>query len=291
MDYLTILEKAVVFIENNLKEDIKVEEVAGETGYSYYHFHRIFEAVLGETVGNYMRSRRLKRASDELIYTDRRILDIAVDYQFESQEAFNRAFKKTYKVTPGTYRKNRIDKVIGNQNKLTAIHLKHLHEGVTIQPDIRQIEEKMLTGIRYTNTLNKNKAAEVWRIFNTRIKEIKNCVPGVRGYGVCEVQPDFDLNKFSETTEFSHFIGVETYSFQDIPQGMTTKTLAGGKYAVFTHKGKLDTLQMTYDYIWGTWVLCSGFEIELRDDFDFYDERFLGADNELSEFDIYIPVK
>ena len=104
MNYLEQLEKAVIFIENNLSEDIRVDEAAGAAGYSYYHFHRIFEALLGETAGNYIRSRRLRRAADELLYTDKRILDIAVYYRFESQEAFSRSFKKAFKVSPGTYR-------------------------------------------------------------------------------------------------------------------------------------------------------------------------------------------
>jgi AraC family transcriptional regulator len=52
------------------------DEVADAAGYSYYHFHRIFEAALGETVGNYIRSRRLCRAAGELLYTDKKILDM-----------------------------------------------------------------------------------------------------------------------------------------------------------------------------------------------------------------------
>jgi AraC family transcriptional regulator len=291
MNYLEQLEKAVIFIENNLNEDIKVDMVAGVAGYSYYHFHRIFEVVLGETVGNYIRSRRIVRAANDLLYTDKRILDIAVHYQFDSQEAFNRAFKRVYKVSPGTYRKNRIDAIIGSKKELTAIHLKHLHEGVTIQPFIRQLGEVRLIGIRGKTTLCKNRIPEMWRTFNSRIEEIKSRIDGVRGYGVCEVDPEFDINKFNENTETSQFIGAEVNSFDEMPQGMVSKTLGGGKYAVFTHKGKINTLQMTYDYIWGTWVLCSGFEIDQRDDFEFYNERFLGPDNDLSELDIYIPVK
>lgn len=58
-----------IFIENNLNEDIKAEEVAGVADYSYVHFYRIFETVLGETVGNYIRSRRLKRAANDLLCT------------------------------------------------------------------------------------------------------------------------------------------------------------------------------------------------------------------------------
>ena len=291
MNYLEQLEKAVIFIENNLNEDIKVEEVAGIAGYSYYHFHRIFEAAIGETVGNYIRLRRLKRAANELLYSDKRIIDIAVSYQFDSQEAFNRAFKKVYKSSPGTYRKNRIDAFVGGKKELTTIRLKHLHEGVTIQPDIRNIDEIKLIGIRGRTSLHKNKIPEMWRNFNSRVEEIPNRTGGVRGYGICEVDPDFDLSKFDQNTESSHFIGAEVISVEKVPQGMISKILCGGKYAVFTHKGRMNTLQMTYEYIWGTWVLCSGFEIDQRDDFEFYDERFLGPENDLSEFDIFIPVK
>ncbi len=291
MNYLGYLENAVIFIENHLNEDIRVEEAAGAAGYSYYHFHRIFEAVLGETAGNYIRSRRLKRAADDLLYTDKRILDIALDYQFDSQEAFNRAFKKAFKVSPGIYRKNRIDTIVGRKKELTPIKLHHLSEGITIQPLIRQMDPVGLVGLRGKSSLSKNNLPDLWKVFRSRVEEIQNRKAGVNGYGVCEVDPQFDLNQFDENTESSHFIGAEVVSVADVPEGMSLKTLSGGKYAVFTHKGKLNTLHMTYDYIWGTWVLCSGYEIDLRDDFEFYDERFLGPDSDLSEFDIYIPVK
>ena len=291
MNYLEQLEKAIIFIENHLEDKIKTEDAAIKSGYSYYHFHRIFEAVLGETVGSYIRGRRLGRAASELLYSDKRILDIAMTYQFESQEAFSRAFKKVYKVSPGVYRKNRIDTIIGSKKELTPISLRHLQEHVTIQPVIKQLDEILLVGMRGKTTLKKNKIPELWSIFNSRIHEIENRTSGIRGYGVCEADPNFDINTFNEDTVTTQFVGVEVSSACDMPIGMVLKVLQGGNYAVFTHKGKLDTLQITYDYIWGTWVLCSALEIELRDDFEFYDERFLGPDNMLSELDIYIPIK
>lgn len=291
MNYIEQLEKAVIFIENNLHEDLKTHEAAGAAGYSYYHFHRIFEAVLGETVGSYIRSRRLCRAAGDLLYTDKRILDIAVYYQFDSQEAFSRAFKKAYKVSPGVYRKNRIDAIIGSKKELNPLRLKHLSDGMTIQPTVREIGPVMLIGLRGSSSLSNNKLLSMWQTFNARVSEIRNLTAGMRGYGVCEADPGFDLSLFDESTESSHFIGAEVISLAEVPEGMETKTLTGGKYAVFTHKGKLGALSMTYDYIWGTWVICSGYEIDLRDDFEFYDERFLGPDQDASEFDIYIPIK
>lgn len=71
---------------------------------------------------------------------------------------------------------------------------------------------------------------------------------------------------------------------------MVAKTLAGGKYAVFTHSGSVEFLRMTYQYIWGTWIICSKYEVDLRDDFEYYDERFLGPNNDMSQFNItWIP--
>lgn len=57
------------------------------------------------------------------------------------------------------------------------------------------------------------------------------------------VSPDFDTTRFDEDTPSTHFIGAEVYSFDGLPEGMTAKTLRGGGYAVFTHKGKVDALK------------------------------------------------
>lgn len=291
MDYLKHLEKAIIFIENNLLESIKVEEVAGIAGYSYYHFHRIFEAVVGETVGNYLRLRRLTKAAHDLLYTEQRILDIALCYQFESQEAFNRAFKKVFKVTPGIYRKNRIEVIFGEKKPLSFAKLQHLKQKVTLQPQIKEIGELLIVGIRSTTTLRKNRIPEMWAQFKHRIEEIPHRVLPLKAYGICEVDPEYYMSKFNEDTEFSEFVGVEVREVDSLPPEMTVKSLTGGRYAVFTHRGKLDTLAITYHYIFGTWLPCSKYQLDLRDDFEFYDERFLGLDNEQSEMDIYIPIK
>ncbi len=290
MDYLQQLEKAVVFIEDNLDEEIRVEDVAAIVGYSYYHFQRVFAAVLGESIGDYIRTRRLNRAASDLIYTDKRILDIAMKYRFESQESFNRAFKKVYRFSPGVYRKNRIDTIIGSRKELTAGHLRHICEGVTLKPVICLLDEKRLAGIRFQTSLNKNALTEAWKRFNSLSAEYSLMGNGPR-YGICEATPEFDFTKFEENTVSTHFIGTEVHSFEGLPEEVSTKTLVSGRYAVFTHRGKVAALKITYDYIWGTWLLCSGMELDNRDDFELYDERFLGADNDLNEIEIYIPVK
>ena len=124
-----------------------------------------------------------------------------------------------------------------------------------------------------------------------RMEEINTRAENSAAYGICEVNADFETARFEADTESTCFIGAEVTSFAGVPEGMVTKTLKGGAYAVFTHTGKVETLKMTYDYIWGTWLLCAGVELDNRDDFERYDGRFLGADNELSQIDICIPIK
>ena len=79
-------------------------------------------------------------------------------------------------------------------------------------------------------------------------------------------------------------------SLDDIPDGMVGRTVPEGSYAVFTHVGRLDTLGRTMNYIYGSWVPNSGYELRPGPDLELYDDRFDPA-SETSEMDIYIPVK
>ncbi|OXS61601.1 AraC family transcriptional regulator [Cohnella sp. CIP 111063] len=97
--------KVVGWIEERLAENIALEDAARLVAVSKYHFHRVFHAHIGMPFAEYVRQRRLANAAGELVVTDRRILDIAFDYAFESQAAFARAFKRTYRMSPGQYRR------------------------------------------------------------------------------------------------------------------------------------------------------------------------------------------
>ncbi|WP_044642785.1 helix-turn-helix domain-containing protein [Risungbinella massiliensis] len=105
MNYEWMTQKTIHWIESHLHEEISMEEIADVAGFSKYHFHRIFQTTVGMSVTTYIRMRRLANAAGALLHTKERIIDIALYYQFESQEAFTRAFKKMYNLPPGQYRK------------------------------------------------------------------------------------------------------------------------------------------------------------------------------------------
>lgn len=116
MRYESIIRGTISWMEKHLHEPITAEAVADFAGFSKYHFHRIFQNAVGMSFSEYIRIRRLTNAAIALLYQDKRIIDIAFYYQFESQEAFTRAFKKIYKLPPGRYR-TLMRKIISEQEE------------------------------------------------------------------------------------------------------------------------------------------------------------------------------
>ena len=90
---------------------------------------------------------------------------------------------------------------------------------------------------------------------------------------------------------FTEVAGAEVYAFDGLSTPFVAKVLYGGRYAVFTHRGTLRMLPKTFDYIFGTWLLTTKEELDRREDFELYDERFLGYDHADSEMDLYIPIR
>lgn len=98
------IQDALNYIEKNLCEELSLDEIAAAAGFSKFYFHRVFQSETGMPVYDYIRKRRLAGAAVLLRTTGISILDIAVAFCFESQEAFTRAFKRVYHLPPGRYR-------------------------------------------------------------------------------------------------------------------------------------------------------------------------------------------
>ncbi len=106
MDHKLQIKKSMDYIEKHLCENIKLDEIAKQSHFSQFHFHRLFRKVVGTSVMKYVRKRRLSEAAIELVETDEKITSIAFKYQFSAEESFSRAFKRFYGTSPRDYRNN-----------------------------------------------------------------------------------------------------------------------------------------------------------------------------------------
>lgn len=105
MNQVSIISDLIVWIEKNLEQPLSIDHVAQKSGYSKWHLQRMFKEVTGQVLGTYIRHRRLTYAALALRMTSKPILDIAMQYRFDSQQTFTRSFKKQFNETPASYRR------------------------------------------------------------------------------------------------------------------------------------------------------------------------------------------
>jgi AraC family transcriptional regulator len=104
-DKINAVQKMQDFINNNINEPISLYMLAEAAGYSPWHASKIFKQLTGKTPLEYIRSLRLSRAAVRLRDENTRIIDVALDFAFDSHEGFTRAFSEKFGMTPMEYRK------------------------------------------------------------------------------------------------------------------------------------------------------------------------------------------
>lgn len=107
MEKIQILIEALEYIDNNLTESINTEEIANYLYCSKSTIEKLFKYVNNMTIRDYIIRRRMSKAAIELTtYPERTILDIGIQYGYGSNEAFTRAFRSIWQVSPSEFRKN-----------------------------------------------------------------------------------------------------------------------------------------------------------------------------------------
>ncbi|MBL4688776.1 MAG: AraC family transcriptional regulator [Nannocystaceae bacterium] len=288
MSYLTHIQRGVDQIEEHLDDELSLAEVASHAGISQWHFQRIFRALTGETLKTYIRSRRMARALDRLLSTDLRILDIAVAARFESQEAFSRAFKKAFSMTPTQYRQLGRENLFPRKVQFDRQYLEHINQNISQDPQMTKRPRMRLVGMKtrfYGVDSEKNNIASkippLWAEFTPRVLEIPHLVAGT-GYGVIRTtSSDSDL--------LEYVAAVEVTDVGEAPPGMVALELEAETYAVFDHRGDPDQLDLTVNYIYSTWLTQSGKWHTQGADLEIYGPDYLQGSTE-SKMQYAIPI-
>jgi AraC family transcriptional regulator len=280
-------QRGIDFVEGHLFEPFTLDDVASAAALSTYHFARTFRVLMGETVMDYARRRRLTLAAVRLVAEDVRLIDLALDSKFESQEAFARAFKRQFHQTPGDFRKNGTRLMANTLNAPDLSQLVHTKKKISMEPKLVETEEFKVIGMMANfNDDTKKGIPDLWSAFGPRMGEVSTRIEGTT-YGVC-------FPTALDQENFDYMAAVPVENFDKIPDGMVARTIPAHKFAVFTHKTGDDTmhndLQKSVQYIWGTWLPNSGYEHAKVPDFELYDSR-MDPMTGSGEFDLYLPVK
>jgi AraC family transcriptional regulator len=282
-----IILKSVQYIEENLKEEISVLDMAKSVYYSLYHFIRLFQSVTGFSPGAYLQQRRLSEALKELNNTDKKIIEIAIDYQFNSHEAFTRAFKKQFGINPRQIRNGFSHSNLPFVNPINADYLYQSEKVRNKPPKVLELPRIILSGISFFLADN-SKVTDLsgqWGQFMQEVHTIKN-----------RLQPEkfYQVQYWSETQDLSglyFFIGVEVSDINEVQPQFVLKIIPGSRYLQFIHKGLANKVGYTYKYIYNQFLPETDYKLTKPFNFEFYGEKCLGPRNPESESEIYIPIE
>lgn len=268
MKYDDRIQHSVDYIDEHLMEELDLTVIAAQSGYSLSHFHKVFQATTGFSIKEFVRNKRLARAGRELVYTQRRILDIALDCRFDSQAVFTRAFTSLYGISPGEFRRTRKTSVeaFDRMNTLALRFEERSRRNIlpfSVQAEIIERGPIHLVGMEIITSVAENVETlcipRFWQEnFVPRLPEIPSMVSTNTTIAYEVTDP---LNN-----KLLHMACVEVNPPQ-APPGMLVRSLVPGHYAAFTPQRMLDPLEYSQlvRFIYGEWFPISGCEV--RDDF------------------------
>lgn len=139
-------QKLVNYIEDNIAEDIDITTIAKSFGISPWYLQHSFKALVGDTLGGYVRGRKMNQAIELMENTSLDLIDVAIRVGFSSHEAFTRAFQKQFGMTPSKYRKDRPKILLQAKPTLSEDLVEHLKDTLDTAPKIYERSSTKILG-------------------------------------------------------------------------------------------------------------------------------------------------
>ena len=286
--------------KNIRMENIRIDELARAVNYSTWHFSRVFLALTGTPVMAYVARRKLAHALYDLS-RGKRVIDVAMDYGFETHAGFTRAFRKCYGCPPSLYHLH----VAAQPPERATIESvkKMMHGGIAMQVRIREIPPFAVAGVTSRHALpNVKRSADIPAYWNTlkvdcgeHLTRVYDAFEPARHgeYALC-FEVDEDMG------EFTYLLGVAFDDGTDeanLEPDMRKAEIPGGLYAVFaTPKAPSEQYPQSIADTWAEiltrWLPASPYEYDdARLGFEAYDERdHAWLHDGMAQMDIYVPI-
>jgi AraC family transcriptional regulator len=271
--------RALWFIESHFAQEITLDDVAAVAGVSRYHLSRTFSLGTGSGLMAYVRGRRLSEAAKALAGGAPDILSVALEWGYGSHEAFTRAFREQFDLTPDAVRAR------GTVTHLPLLEALRMDDSMLTPLDPPRIVEHsglLIAGLneRYDHTASASIPSQ-WQRFTPHIDHVPGQV-GHTAYGV--------VHNSDDTGHADYLTGVEVKDFSTVPGEFSRLKIPPQRYAVFTHKDHISSIRRTWFSIWNKGLPEAGLEATGGPEFERYDERFDGRTGN-GEVEIWIPIR
>ncbi len=246
-DHRERLNRVLVYIQNNIDRPLSLAPLAAVANFSPFHFHRIFSAYIGESLHEHIRRVRLEKAAQKLALSEGPITEIALAAGYETPAAFTKAFKQLFGKNPTEFTKLKQRDPSAMRSRVPAGR-----RGNIVRPEIRALSPQKVLFVRKTGPYA-TAAAEAWSALMSYAYSHRMISKETKAIGISHDSPGITPE---EKIRYDACITVKD-PFK--PEGeFGVQTIAGGRYAVFLHKGPYKNFTKTYDYIMARWYPESG---------------------------------
>ena len=299
VEYIRRIHKVQDYIEAHLNRGMTLEELAYEAGFSKYHFSRIFQGIVQETLAHYVNRIRMEQALFLLAYRqDKNMTDIAYEMGFTDSAVFSRAFKNYYGMSPREYRTtyiklNKQPFVLSNyktNGKARENRVNKIKGEVTIE----NLQEKQAIYVRHMGTYD-SLAQEYSKLMNTLWKyaDKHNLIVEGQNWVLAMYH---DNPEFGEETQFRTSLCITIPNVNSVEEeGIVEQmTIEGGIYAVGHFRIKPDEYVDIWDYMYEKWLMCSEYLPRNACPFEVYRKVPQQANPNgecFHEVDIYVPIE
>jgi len=291
------LEKALLYIEQNIEEKISSDEIAQHAMLSTFHFQRLFGAYLGESVSQYVLHRRLELAAKSLLEQPLLgILDIALKSGFETHSAFSRAFRQHFHVSPREFR-SQPERLRTSPDKSRPFLNTATAKNAASNKTAPKIELKTLPTLHYhysttSGTVNGTFLSDVLPEVFVEFRRLSR-EPQLNGLASAFPASPQTLNDAHALVHYGALFYEPSFSNKPRAYLATphTEQIAAGLWAVFEHIGHYDYLYQTWSYALRSWLPNSGYYLREALPFEMY---LTSPDNTPPKnwiTHIYLPIK
>ena len=279
-DHRERINKVLLCLQENAGASFSVEQLARIACFSPFHFHRLFLAYVGEPLSAHVRRLRLERAALRLRTSRASVTEIALDTGYETSAAFNKAFQRHFQVSPTAFRRS------PSISFKTAPKLKPVSRvPIDMKPEIIERTEQQAIFVRRTGAY-KESAGAAWEAVCHYAYSHRLVKPGREFIGISHDDPQITAQ------EKLRYDACITVSQPVKPEGeVGVQKIAGGRYAMFLHKGPYENLLGTYKFIFSEWFPGSGEELRDVPSFEVYLNSPPRTRPENLRTEIYIPLK
>lgn len=278
MEYFGRVKEALKYVDAHLDEDIGCERIAGVFHFSPYYFHRMFSAVVGKTIAEHIRSRRLEKACMLIAETEKTILEICLECGFDSPQAFSRSFKNAYKIPPSVYRKRGYRPNPVSVDDMIIKFTNRLRGGIVLNPKIIKKDALIIAG----TSGDGSKTGEVWQNF-----EKLNNETGLQGK---LSKNGYEIRLYGENGGTVHVgFAVKNKNADPVYETFELPASLYASFDVYTSRG-YDSENSAIE----EWLATNkeGYKQNYYDGkpyvVEYYDERFSGGEDSIVE--IWVPV-